>query len=499
MEDTISAIATASGEGGIGIVRISGDQAKSILEKIFMPVSKFHSQNKDEDLFLNNIINNNEEFSISNKRYKKMVLPEAEGETIGLPIVNRRLNYGFIIDPDTEQVIDEVMAVYMNAPHTYTVEDIVEIQCHGSIVALKNILELTLRMGARLAEKGEFTKRAFLNGRLDLSQAGAVIDLIKAKTDKSFQVAFSQMKGGLSNKVDEIRIDLMDVLVQIAVNLDYPDEDIEELTYEKMEQQLHMIEDKIKKLIASSDTGRMLRDGFAVAIIGKPNVGKSSLMNAFLKESRAIVTEIPGTTRDVIEESMSIRGIPVKLIDTAGIRETEDKIEKIGIEKSKEAFNKADLVLFMMDSSRELSVEDREIADYIDAKKTVVLLNKSDLEAGFGENDIQRLIPDVKMIRTSMMDEAGLSELEDHIEFMVYGGSVQKQESDWVTDVRHKDMLIQAEKSIKDAIDMTKQRQAMDFVEVDIRNSWELLGSIIGETVSEDIIEEVFSRFCLGK
>lgn len=478
MEDTISAIATALGEGGIGIVRISGDQAKEILDQIFLPVFRKRSGNGSVgDVFL----------------------PEAIGWTNKKPIVNRRLTYGMIVDPDNGQTIDEVMAVYMKAPYTYTAEDVVEIQCHGSLVALKNILALTLRKGARLAEKGEFTKRAFLNGRLDLSQASAVIDLIRAKTDKSFEVALLQMQGGLSEKIKDIRSDLMDVLVQIAVNLDYPDEDIEELTYESQESQLSDILTKLDNLLATADTGRMLRDGIAVTIIGKPNVGKSSLMNTFLKESRAIVTEIPGTTRDIIEESMSIRGIPVRLTDTAGIRRTEDKIEQIGIEKSKEAFNRADLVLFMLDASREISEEDREIIEYINGKKTVVLLNKMDLPLRISEEEIKKSIPDARIIKTSMTEDQGLYELENYIEEMVYGGAVSQQERSWITDVRHKELMIKAAQSLRDAVDMTRRREAMDFVEVDIRNAWELLGSVIGETVSDDIIDEVFSRFCLGK
>lgn len=478
MEDTISAIATALGEGGIGIVRISGDQAKEILDQIFLPVFRKGSGNGSVgDVFL----------------------PEATDWKDNKPIVNRRLTYGNVVDPDNGQTIDEVMAVYMKAPYTYTAEDVVEIQCHGSLVALKNILALTLRKGARLAEKGEFTKRAFLNGRLDLSQASAVIDLIRAKTDKSFEVALLQMQGGLSEKIKDIRSDLMDVLVQIAVNLDYPDEDIEELTYESQESQLSDILTKLDNLLATADTGRMLRDGIAVTIIGKPNVGKSSLMNTFLKESRAIVTEIPGTTRDIIEESMSIRGIPVRLTDTAGIRRTEDKIEQIGIEKSKEAFNRADLVLFMLDASREISEEDREIIEYINGKKTVVLLNKMDLPLRISEEEIKKSIPDARIIKTSMTEDQGLYELENYIEEMVYGGAVSQQERSWITDVRHKELMMKAAQSLCDAVDMTRRREAMDFVEVDIRNAWELLGSVIGETVSDDIIDEVFSRFCLGK
>lgn len=461
MEDTIAAIATAFGEGGIGIIRMSGEKSKDILDQIFTPINKKNLQNQ--------------------------------------PIVNRRLTYGNVVDPNTNQIIDEVMAVFMKAPYTYTMEDVAEIHCHGSSVSLQKTLALVLRCGARLAEKGEFTKRAFLNGRLDLSQAEAVIDLIKAKTEKSFQLALSQMEGNLSKKIKEIRAELMDLLVQIAVNLDYPDEDIEELTYEKQKESLLLIGDKIDKLIASANTGRMLRDGISVTIIGKPNVGKSSLMNAFLKESRAIVTEIPGTTRDIIEESMSIRGIPIKLTDTAGIHETNDVIEQIGIEKSKQSFNQADLIIFMLDANRPLSKEDMEIAEYIGEKNTIVLLNKTDLDVCVSIDEIKKFLPNAIVLFTSMVNETGLDELESEIEKMVYGGNLVQKESMMITNVRHKELLMQARLSINDALEMTNRMEAMDFIEVDIKRAWELLGEMIGETVSEDIVSEVFSRFCLGK
>ena len=313
MEDTIAAVATAYGEGGIGIIRISGEKALSILEEVF----------------------------------------EFAGETS--QIVNRRMTYGRIVDRENEQIIDEVLAIHMKGPKTYTAEDVVEINCHGSMVSLRKTLALVLRKGARLAEPGEFTKRAFLNGRLDLSQAEAVIDIIKAKTDRSFDVAMSQLEGALSLRVTEIRQKLLDLLVDITVNIDYPDEDIEELTYDKIEENILLIGEMIEKLLSTADTGRMIREGIRVAIVGKPNVGKSSLMNSLLRETRAIVTEIPGTTRDTIEEAISIRNIPVYLVDTAGIRETSDEVERLGIERSKAAFNEADFIIFIMDGSSAIS------------------------------------------------------------------------------------------------------------------------------------------------
>lgn len=457
MEDTIAAVATAYGEGGIGIIRISGEKALSILEEVF----------------------------------------EFAGETS--QIVNRRMTYGRIVDRENEQIIDEVLAIYMKGPKTYTAEDVVEINCHGSMVSLRKTLALVLRKGARLAEPGEFTKRAFLNGRLDLSQAEAVIDIIKAKTDRSFDVAMSQLEGALSLRVTEIRQKLLDLLVDITVNIDYPDEDIEELTYDKIEENILLIGEMIEKLLSTADTGRMIREGIRVAIVGKPNVGKSSLMNSLLRETRAIVTEIPGTTRDTIEEAISIRNILVYLVDTAGIRETSDEVERLGIERSKAAFNEADFIIFIMDGSSAISDEDREIASYLDGRDSVVLINKNDLERGFTNDDVRELVNDPVIIETSLINNEGIEEIENHIEELVYGGELSQHDSTMVNNVRHIELLKQSRDSLRDAMEMTLAREALDFIEVDVRNAYDLLGEITGETVSDDIINEVFARFCLGK
>lgn len=457
MEDTIAAVATAYGEGGIGIIRISGEKALSILEEVF----------------------------------------EFAGDTS--QIVNRRMTYGRIVDRENEQIIDEVLAIYMKGPKTYTAEDVVEINCHGSMVSLRKTLALVLRKGARLAEPGEFTKRAFLNGRLDLSQAEAVIDIIKAKTDRSFDVAMSQLEGALSLRVTEIRQKLLDLLVDITVNIDYPDEDIEELTYDKIEENILLIGEMIEKLLSTADTGRMIREGIRVAIVGKPNVGKSSLMNSLLRETRAIVTEIPGTTRDTIEEAISIRNIPVYLVDTAGIRETSDEVERLGIERSKAAFNEADFIIFIMDGSSAISDEDREIASYLDGRDSVVLINKNDLERGFTNDDVRELVNDPVIIETSLINNEGIEEIENHIEELVYGGELSQHDSTMVNNVRHIELLKQSRDSLRDAMEMTLAREALDFIEVDVRNAYDLLGEITGETVSDDIINEVFARFCLGK
>ena len=450
MEDTIAAIATAYGEGGIGIIRISGEDSRDILRKIFTG-----------------------------------------------KIESRRLSYGKIMDENEH--IDEVLAVYMKGPKTYTGEDVVEINCHGSMVALRKTLALVLSKGARMAEPGEFTKRAFLNGRLDLSQAEAVIDVIKAKSDRSFDVAISQLEGSLSKIIEKIRQALLDLLVEVTVNIDYPDEDIEIMTYDKARDCLCNIRNMIGALLATSGSGRMIREGIRIAIVGKPNVGKSSLMNCLLRESRAIVTEIPGTTRDTIEEAVSIRNLPVYLIDTAGIRDTDDTVEKIGIEKTKEAFNNADYIILVVDGSRPLTSEDEEIISYVRGRRALVLLNKRDLGAEVTVDVISEKLPDCDIIETALSKGEGLTEIEDNIESLVYGGQISQGESLMVNNVRHIDLLKHADSAAGDALSLLEIMEPLDIVEIDIRNAYDFLGEIVGDTVSDEIINEVFARFCLGK
>ena len=450
MEDTIAAIATAYGEGGIGIIRISGEDSRDILQKIFTG-----------------------------------------------KIESRRLSYGKIVDENEH--IDEVLAVYMKGPKTYTGEDVVEINCHGSMVALRKTLALVLSKGARMAEPGEFTKRAFLNGRLDLSQAEAVIDVIKAKSDRSFDVAMSQLEGSLSKRIEKIRQALLDLLVEVTVNIDYPDEDIEIMTYDKARDCLCNIRNMIGELLATSGSGRMIREGIRIAIVGKPNVGKSSLMNCLLRESRAIVTEIPGTTRDTIEEAVSIRNLPVYLIDTAGIRDTDDTVEKIGIEKTKEAFNNADYIILVVDGSRPLTSEDEEIISYVRGRRALVLLNKRDLGAEVTVDVISEKLPDCDIIETALSKGEGLKEIEDNIESLVYGGQISQGESLMVNNVRHIDLLKHADSAAGDALSLLEIMEPLDIVEIDIRNAYDFLGEIVGDTVSDEIINEVFARFCLGK
>ncbi|QXM07019.1 tRNA uridine-5-carboxymethylaminomethyl(34) synthesis GTPase MnmE [Crassaminicella indica] len=459
MSDTIAAIATAPGEAGIGIVRLSGEASLEILDKIFVPTK-----------------------GNSIKEYKP-----------------RRLTHGKIVDPHTKKLIDEVLVVYMKAPYTYTAEDVVEINCHGGIVPVRKILQLVLRNGARMAERGEFTKRAFLNGRIDLSQAEAVMDLISAKTDKSFDVAFGQLEGSLSKEVKAIRDNILEMMAHITVNIDFPDEDIEEITYNELMESSNKIHEDIERLLESSNTGRIIKEGLHTVIIGKPNVGKSSLMNALLKESRAIVTEVPGTTRDIIEEFVSIRGIPLKIVDTAGIRETEDIVEKIGVERSKEFFNKGDLVIFVLNASEALTDEDRKIIELLKDRPTIVLMNKTDLPVVLDIDEIKKLLPNKKIIKVSILKGTGIDELEETIVELVYGGKVKQGEASFITNVRHKDALEKAKMSILDAIDAIKQGLPLDFVEVDVKNCLEYLGEITGETVGEDVIDQIFANFCLGK
>ena len=456
MVDTIAAIATAYGEGGIGIIRISGPEAFGILEGVFVHGGKNEIQ-------------------------------------------PRRVVYGKVVDPKSGSVIDEALAIYMKAPASYTAEDVVEIHCHGSVVSLRKTLALVLKMGARLAEPGEFTKRAFLNGRIDLSQAEAVMDVVKAKTDKNFDVAISQLEGSLSGKINEIRHHILDLLVDITVNIDYPDEDIEEMTYDQLEASLSLIGEMIEKLLATADTGRMIREGIRIAIVGRPNVGKSSLMNLLLKESRAIVTEIPGTTRDTIEEALTVRGIPVYLIDTAGIRQTGDVIEKIGIEKAKAAFNTADYIIFIIDASQQISDEDIEILDYLKDRKSLILLNKQDKGNQVIATDIADKSPNSDIICTSFIRGEGITEIEDKIEELVYGGEITQEESVMVSNVRHTELLRKSSEAVRDALKMTVSREPLDIIEIDVRNAYDHLGEITGDTVTDEILNEVFSRFCLGK
>ncbi|MBC5998187.1 tRNA uridine-5-carboxymethylaminomethyl(34) synthesis GTPase MnmE [Romboutsia ilealis] len=457
IDDTIAAIATAPGEGGIGIIRISGEKSLQVAESIFKSVTG--KQIKDYN--------------------------------------TRTLIYGTIVDG--EKIIDEALVAYMKGPKSYTGEDVIEINCHGGFISVKKILELILSKDVRLADAGEFTKRAFLNGRIDLSQAEAIIDVIKAKTDKAHEVAQSQLEGSLSKKIRELRFKVTEVLAHLEVSIDFAEEDVEEITYKTLRENAEDIKNEIKKLYDTSESGKILRDGLKTVIIGKPNVGKSSLLNSILGENRAIVTDIAGTTRDVIEEFVNIKGIPLKIVDTAGIRETEDIVEKIGVEKSKESYNTADLVIMVLDSSRPLSQEDREILETLENKKTIVLLNKTDLPQKIDIDELSKYVDCSSIIKISALQHKGLEELQDKIEAMVYKGSVKNSSNLMITNSRHKDALLKAYESINDAISAIDQSMPYDFIEVDFKNIWDYLGYINGDTVKEDLLDTIFANFCIGK
>lgn len=457
IDDTIAAIATAPGEGGIGIVRISGEKSLEVAQSIFK--SKSGKMIKDYN--------------------------------------TRTLIYGKIVDG--EKVIDEVLVAYMKGPNSYTAEDVIEINCHGGFISVKKILELILSKGVRIADAGEFTKRAFLNGRIDLSQAEAIIDVIKSKTDMAHEVAQNQLEGSLAKKIKDLRMNVTEVLAHLEVSIDFAEEDVEEITYQTLEEKSLELRNEIKKLYDTAESGKILRDGLKTVIVGKPNVGKSSLLNSILGENRAIVTDIAGTTRDVIEEFVNIKGIPLKIVDTAGIRETEDVVEKIGVEKSRESFSTADLVIMVLDASRKLSEEDMEILESIKNKKTIVLLNKVDLEAQIELEKIKEFVSSDDIIEISALKNQGIEKLQDKIESMVYQGSVKNSSNLMITNSRHKDALFKAYESINDAISAIEQRMPYDFIEVDFKNIWDYLGYINGDTVREDLLDTIFANFCIGK
>lgn len=457
--DTIAAVATAVGEGGIGIVRLSGPASVAIADRLFS---------------------------------------SAGGRTAaGQP--SRYAAYGHILDPDNRQIVDEVLLIVMRAPFSYTREHVVEIQCHGGPLPLRRILALVLAAGARLAEPGEFTRRAFLNGRLDLSQAEAVIDVIRAKTDASLRLAVGHLSGAFSEKICDFRQEILRLIAHLEAAIDFPEEDIEELAARDVAAALTVLSADIDRLLATAGTGQILREGLATAIIGKPNVGKSSLLNALLGAKRAIVTDIPGTTRDIIEEYVNIGGIPLKVIDTAGIRETADVIERIGVERAREVLAQADLVLVLLDASTPLSSEDREVLGLLAGRQAIVLINKTDLPAVIDMDKVTALVPDKPVIRISALEGTGVAELEMAIGELVYSGQVVQGEGAFVNSVRHSELLRIARGRLAEALAAAEAGLPPDCVVVDLRAAWQTLGEITGETVGEDIIDQIFSQFCIGK
>ena len=452
--DTIAAISTPRGEGGIGIIRISGDKSFEILDRIF------NTKNPNRDLGF----------------YK--------------------FNYGFI--HDNGKIIDEVMAVRMKAPKTYTCEDVVEINCHGGHLISEKVLELVLKNGARHAEQGEFTKRAFMNGRIDLSQAEAVMDIIHGKTEKSISLSFEQLRGDLRDKIASFKKALLDVTAHVNVVLDYPEEGIDDPLPSNLRENLENVYAEADRLISSYDKGKKIKEGIKTVIAGKPNVGKSTLLNSLLKEERAIVTHIPGTTRDVIEEIINIKGIPLVLTDTAGIRKTEDIVENIGVEKSKKFIENADLVLLVLDASRELENEDREVIEEIQNhnKKTIVLLNKIDLERKIELEEFNL----ENILEISAKDNIGIEDMEERIYSYIVEENVEdSSEKLIITNIRHKTALEKTKDAIRNIFETIDAGMPMDLISVDLKEALDSLSEITGEISSEDILDHVFGNFCVGK
>lgn len=455
--DTIAAIATAMSNSGIGIVRISGDEALDVADRIFRP--------------------------------KKGSRKVSDMET-------HTIHYGYVTDGD--EVIDEVMLLIMKAPRSYTCEDTIEIDCHGGVLVMKKILETVLKYGARPAEPGEFTKRAFLNGRIDLSQAESVIDVINAQNELALKSSVSQLQGAVLKKIKAIRAVVLHEIAFIESALDDP----EHVSLEGYPEQLHEImsdaHSKVKKLLDSSDNGKMLKEGINTAIVGKPNAGKSSLLNILVGEERAIVTEIAGTTRDILQEQIQIGGIGLNVIDTAGIRDTEDIVEKIGVNKSREYIEKADLIIYVVDSSTELDENDQEIIEAIQNKKAIVLLNKSDLDAKTDASILQTQL-NKPILSISAKNNTGIHELETLIEEMFFSGKLSFNDEVYITNIRQKNALAEAQNSLKMVLQSIADGMPEDFFTIDMMNAYEALGTIIGESVGEDLVNEIFSKFCMGK
>lgn len=457
--DTIAAISSAPGEGAIGIVRLSGDDALAIADKVY---------------------------KLGQKK-----LSTQDSHTI---------HYGHIVDPKDGQEIDEVMVSVMREPKTFTREDIVEINTHGGIVATNRVLELVLREGATLAEPGEFTKRAFINGRIDLTQAEAVMDLIRAKTDRSMDLAVKQLDGKLSNLIENLRQDILNTLAQVEVNIDYPEyDDVEEMTLKLLGEKTTIIKNRIDGLLSTAKQGKILRDGISTAIVGRPNVGKSSLLNALLREEKAIVTDIEGTTRDTVEEYINIRGVPLKLVDTAGIRDTEDVVERIGVERSKKALMEAELVLLLLNQSEALTAGDRELLALTQDHKRIIIMNKIDLPNQLLKESLLEWVEEDKIIATSMMTQEGIDALEEKIADYFFSGQSGEKDATYVSNARHIDLLQKASQSldeVKNGIDMG---MPVDLIQIDFTRAWEILGEIIGENAPDELLTQLFSQFCLGK
>ena len=451
--DTIAAISTPLGEGAIGIVRLSGTDSFAIAQKIF----------KGKDLS---------------------------------KVASHTLNYGHIVDPDKDEILDEVMVGAMRSPKTFTREDIIEINTHGGIAVTNEILQLVIREGARLAEPGEFTKRAFLNGRVDLTQAEAVMDIIRAKTDKAMNIAVKQLDGSLSDLINNTRQEILNTLAQVEVNIDYPEyDDVEEATTEIIREKTSEFEALLTNLLKTARRGKILREGISTAIIGRPNVGKSSLLNNLLREEKAIVTDIEGTTRDVIEEYVNINGVPLKLVDTAGIRETEDIVEQIGVERSKKALKEADLVLLVLNASEPLTDQDRQLLEISQDSNRIILLNKVDLPEKI---EIDQLPEDY--IKISVLKNQNIHQIEDRINALFFeNAGLVEQDATYLSNARHISLIEKAVESLQAVNEGLALGMPVDLLQVDLTRTWEILGEITGDAAPDELITQLFSQFCLGK
>ncbi|MZQ82674.1 tRNA uridine-5-carboxymethylaminomethyl(34) synthesis GTPase MnmE [Paenibacillus sp. 5J-6] len=457
LNDTIAAISTPLGEGGIAVIRVSGDEAVPLVERVFRSKTK---------------------------------LSDAETHTV---------HYGFIIEPASAEKVEEVLVTLMKAPRSFTMEDVVEVSCHGGIVSVKKVLDLLLQQGIRLAEPGEFTKRAFLNGRIDLTQAEAVIDLIRAKSDRAFKVALKQVEGNLSKQIKHLRYVLVELMAHVEVNIDYPEHDVEEMTNAFIKSKCDTVMLEIDRLLVTAEQGKILREGIETAIVGRPNVGKSSLLNELAQENRAIVTDIPGTTRDVIEEFVNVGGIPLKLLDTAGIRETTDIVEQIGVERSKTALAEADLILLVLNSNEELQIDEIALMKQLAEKQTIVILNKIDLSRKLDIDQVLSYFPQERIVELSLIENKGIDLLEKAIAAIFFEGKLESSDLTYVSNVRHISLLKQAKRSLHDALEANEQYVPIDMIQIDIRAAWEQLGEIIGDSVGESLIDQIFTQFCLGK
>ncbi|WP_019317406.1 tRNA uridine-5-carboxymethylaminomethyl(34) synthesis GTPase MnmE [Streptococcus mutans] len=449
--DTITAIATPLGEGAIGIVRISGSKALAIIKKIFK------GKNLDD-------------------------------------VPSHTINYGHIVENGA--IIDEVMVSVMRAPKTFTREDVIEINTHGGVAVTNEILQLVLRSGARMADPGEFTKRAFLNGRVDLAQAEAVMDLIRAKTDKAMAVAVQQLDGSLSNLINNTRQEILNTLAQVEVNIDYPEyDDVEEMTTALMRDKTQEFETLLTNLLKTARRGKILREGLSTAIIGRPNVGKSSLLNNLLREEKAIVTDIEGTTRDVIEEYVNIKGVPLKLIDTAGIRETDDLVEKIGVERSKKALEEADLVLLVLNSAEKLTDQDRTLLEISQNSNRLILLNKTDLPEQIETDQLPE-----DCIKISVIKNQNIDVIEERINKLFFdNAAIVEKDATYLSNARHISLIEKALKSLQAVNDGLELGMPVDLLQVDMTRTWEILGEITGDAAPDELITQLFSQFCLGK